>query len=109
MRLKVAIGAGDVSDFDGEKDVAIVVGPVNVVFYGLVVRELARLRGRFPLTCGSGCGCKVQSVDFDVFKFLLALADGIRDQGEFVAVARSGDIVDSQWNFRYLGCSRSEV
>ena len=37
MRLQVAIGTGYVSDFDGEEDVAIVVGPAQFVFDGLVV------------------------------------------------------------------------
>ena len=39
MWLKVAVGAGDVSDFDAEEDVAAVVGPVGAGFHGLVVGD----------------------------------------------------------------------
>jgi hypothetical protein len=37
MRLEVAIRAGDVSDLDGEEYVAIVVGPAEIAFDGLVM------------------------------------------------------------------------
>ncbi len=37
MRLQVAVRTGDVPDLDGEKDVAIVAGPMQLGFGGLVV------------------------------------------------------------------------
>ena len=37
VRLQVAIGAGYVSDFDGEEDVAIVVGPAQISLERMVV------------------------------------------------------------------------
>jgi len=43
--LEVAVGAGHVSDFDREEDMAAVVGPVEAGFDGLVVGELVEWRG----------------------------------------------------------------
>ena len=37
MGLEIAVGAGDVSDFDGEEEVTAVIGPTRVSFDGLVV------------------------------------------------------------------------
>src|SRR5580692_11573996 len=34
MRLDVAVRAGNVSDFDAEKDMAVVVGPLQLLFCG---------------------------------------------------------------------------
>ena len=47
MGLEIAIGAGDVSDFYAEEDVAIVVGPLQMSFDGLVVGEAAGRRAEF--------------------------------------------------------------
>ena len=44
MGLEVAVGAGDVSDFYGEEDVAAVGGPAGVGFDGLVVGDAVGLR-----------------------------------------------------------------
>ena len=51
MRLQVAVGAGDVSDFDAEENVAAIVGPVGADFCGLVVGDAAGLDW-FRLTAG---------------------------------------------------------
>ena len=45
MRLQVAIGAGDVSDADGEIDVAGIVGPARADFFAFVVGDAAGLGG----------------------------------------------------------------
>ena len=37
MRLQIAVGSGDVADIDGEEDMPAVVGPMQVVFYGLIM------------------------------------------------------------------------
>ena len=83
MRLQVAVGAGDVSDFDGEEDVAVVAGPARAGFYRLVVGDADGIG-----MIGIG-GCQAESidlreyhsqserVDFDVFVFFLALVDGV--------------------------------
>ena len=86
VRLEVAVGAGYVSDFNGEEDVAAVAGPAQVVFDGLVVRELARLGGAALVAAGS-CGrgrprhTLDRRIDFYVFEFFLALVDGVGDEG----------------------------
>ncbi len=47
VRLQVTIGAGYVADFDGEEDVATVVGPARFHLNRLIVGEAARgLAGR---------------------------------------------------------------
>ena len=43
MWLQVAVGAGDVADFDAEEDVAAVGSPVGMGFGGLVFGDAARL------------------------------------------------------------------
>ena len=71
MRLDVAVGAGDVSDFDGEEDVAAVAVPARADFFGLVVGDAAWLDG----TCSRGL--QIHDVDFNVGIFFLALVDGV--------------------------------
>ena len=41
VRLQIAIRASDVADIDGKEDVSAIVGPMQVVFYGLVMRKAA--------------------------------------------------------------------
>jgi hypothetical protein len=88
MRLEVAIGAGDVSDFDGEEDVAAVVGPVEFSFLRawLWVRRRGAWAGLFALAALPGAGAALprlesSDVDFDVFEFFLALVDGVGEEG----------------------------
>ena len=42
MRLKIAVGSGDVTDFNGEEEVARVAGPAGRCFNGFVVGDAAR-------------------------------------------------------------------
>ena len=100
MRLQVAVGAGDVSDFYGEEDVAVVVGPMRADFYGLVVGDAAGLgtaAALLPAVAGdSARATSNQHVDFNVFVFFLALVDGIADEREFAAVGRGDQVIHAQ-------------
>ena len=90
MWLQVAVGTGHVSDFDAEKDVAIVIGPAQATLGGLIMRQAAR----FLLARGFG---QIESVDFDVFIFFLALVDRIAYEGQLAAIRRSNHVLNAQW------------
>src|SRR5579863_4240834 len=110
MGLQVAVGAGDVSHFDGEKDVAIVVGPARTAFDGLVMGDAARLHGRSCAGVGGrGRPPHIDRVDLDVFVFFLALVDGIADVGELGAVGRSNHAIHAQGRGGYGASAGRDV
>ena len=84
MRLEIAVGTGCVI-FAAEEHMAIVVGPAQSAFVGLVVGQLTRLDGRWLILAagrrGRGRPRHIHGEDFGIFDFFLALVDGVGDEG----------------------------
>ena len=98
MRLQVAIGAGDVADFDAEEDVAVVVGPMRAGFLGFILGDSAGCCGlQFAGEGAAATYCQInvhrfrQSSYFS-WRWLMAIAD----EGEFAAVRRGDQVVHAQ-------------
>ena len=99
MRLQVAVGAGDISLFNTEEDVAAVVGPAWADFGGLILGDADGIG-----TIGIGLAVGIErpagdhqseGIDFDVFGFFLALVDRIGNEREGHAVGRSQQMIDA--------------
>src|SRR4051812_8828959 len=100
MRLQIAVGATDVADVDGEKDVAIVVGPMQVVFYGLIVGKAAGLNFAFRVRERLRRNVQIDYVDFVVVEFFLALVNRVGHERQLAAIGRSQQLFNTPLRLR---------
>src|SRR5579863_6840173 len=68
---------------------AAIVGPVQFAFGRLVVGESTRRVGGRSVR-------QINRVDFDVFNLFLTAVDGVAHEGQFLAVGRNNEILNTQ-------------
>src|SRR5437588_4524112 len=102
MRLKVAVGTGNIAEFDGEEDVAIIVGPPKLGFRAFIL-------GDATWRSIAGGAIRIDYIDFHVFILLLPLVDCVPDERKLAAVGRRKHVIYTQGTSCNSASSRREI